>query len=1078
MGIKVFLKTCHKHSCKKMLLVFMMLLSVSITYAQERIINGSVTDANGAALPGVSVILKGTTSGVVTNIDGNFSIKVPGNDAVLKFSYIGYNSSEVVVGEQTTVITTLQEDVTEMEQVVVIGYGVQKKSDLTGAIASVSSEQLLKTPSSGTVQALQGKAAGVQVISNSGMPGAGIQVRVRGVNTITKKSQYEDVPGPIYIIDGIPGDINSINPNDIEHIEVLKDASAQAIYGSSGGNGVILVSTKQGTKNQKVKIDLSMYRGVQSNEIGLKMADTRQFLQIYNSLDGTSATRIKANPDTLPNTNWWNEISHEAVMEEYNLTVTSGTQNSTSLLSLGYLNQDGIVKKTDYQRYNIRVNTTYNLSNRIKIGENINLSVTRHRGENDNSSYNDAVGAIGQSPISYIRDTSSELSPDLKATRNIGWAGWGQPMFSTGTGNPSANIYYIDKKSGTYRTAGNIFANIEILKGLTYNNNFGFNLNFDEKDEFTPYYYICTTQANQIPRVSRNLDRNFSWNWQHVLDYKTNLLEDHNIDIMAGFESNASYYKTLGGQADSLIKGGATPEYQYIDATLRAKGSDYYKASGGMSQDAGYAYFGRFNYEYKNLFLFQFSYRYDGSTKFGPSHRYGSFPAFSTGFKFSELDVVKNNLSFLSFGKVRFGWGKTGNQNIPGSKFNSLVDLQAKYGYAFGGSQVPGGVALAPGNPELHWESITTYNYGLDLNFLDNKLSVTADYFDKNTDGMLQNIALPLVAGRFGFDNAADGKYTEHIGSLSNKGLELQLGYKDQIGDLKYSFDFNFTKIISKLYDLIDTVTLPDWDTNPKSIILNGEAPGVFWGYKTNGLFRPSDADSVPVSPGSVRKNYVVINQPYKLTSNGTKIYFQSGVQPGDLKFVDLNGDTVFSAKDKKVIGNPNPKFTFGFTINLEYKGFDLNCFFQGSYGNDIYNAFKQSLYNPNGQGNWTTDALNAYRTPIYKNGVMIDPGNTTSNQFRLAGTQNYLSSDWYIEDGSYLRLKSMQIGYTLPVTFSKKYGVERFRIYVGGRNLITWTKYTGLDPEIGGGDPTQFGIDYGVYPQSKMYNVGVNMSF
>ncbi|HOT14774.1 MAG TPA: SusC/RagA family TonB-linked outer membrane protein, partial [Bacteroidales bacterium] len=588
--------------------------------------------------------------------------------------------------------------------------------------------------------------------------------------------------------------------------------------------------------------------------------------------------------------------------------------------------------------------------------------------------------------------------------------------------------------------AGNLFANIELLKGFTYNNNFGFDINFYEEDDFKPYYYITSTQNNSVVQVYRKLDRNFSWNWQHVLDYKTTLFDKHNIDLMAGLEANEYLGKTLSGNADSLLKNGATPEYQYIDATLRQTGSTYYYAKGGYSHQTGYAYFGRLNYEFNNLFLAQFTYRYDGSTKFGPGHRFGSFPAFSTGFKFSELDFVKNSLPLLSFGKIRFGWGKTGNDGIPSNKFYSLVGASAENGYPLGGTGTPGGIALAPGNSQLHWESITTYNYGLDLNFFDNKLSVTTDYFEKYTTGMLQSLSLPLVTGRYGFDGS-DGKYTDHIGSLSNKGIELALGYKDNVGDLKYTVDFNITKIVSKVYDLTDTITLPDWESNPKAILRNGDAPGAFWGYKTDGLFRPSDVDTI-IENGKKRQVWKA-GLPYKIDAQGRRVYAQNTAKPGDLRFVDTNGDTVLNDKDKVVIGNPNPDFTFGFTINLEYKGFDFNCFFQGSYGNDIFNTSKASWYNPNGLNNWVKDALNAYRDPVYdKNGVMIDPGNTTSNQFKLKGStsDNYRMSDWYVEDGSYIRLKSIQIGYTLPENFTKKYGIERLRVYVGGRNLITWT--------------------------------------
>jgi TonB-linked SusC/RagA family outer membrane protein len=1076
MSLINFLNYQLEHFKKKLFTGILMLCVMNIIYAQEHKIQGVITDDVNNPIPGATIVVKGTTTGTVTDLGGRFTLDLTGNEnPVIKISYVGYLIEEIEVGSQTEINVQLVPDLLSLDEVVVVGYGTQKKSDLTGAVASISSEQLEKTPSTGVVEALQGKAAGVQVFSSSGMPGASITVRVRGINTITAKDEYSGVAGPIYIIDGIKGDINSINQNDIEHIEVLKDASAQAIYGSSGGSGVILVTTKQGKNNQKTKVDFSMYRGVQTNDIPVEMCNTREFIEIYNSLVTTNP--IEADPDTLPSTNWWEEISDNAVMEDYNLQVTSGTENSTSLFSIGYLNQDGVVKKTNYERYNVRLNNTYNIGKRIRTGANISLSATRYSG---NDGYGSPMGAINQSPISYVRDTSSNLTAQQISDNRIGWEGWAQPMFNTGTGNPVAGIYYDNNKKGTYRMAGNLFAGIEILKGLTYNTNFGFDVNFYEEDNFQPYYYISSTQNNGIVQVYRKLDRNFTWNWQHVIDYKVILADKHDIGLMAGFEATEYLGKTLSGSADSLLRNGATPEYQYIDATLRSEGSFYYKPGGGYSHESGLAYFGRVNYQYDNMLLAQFTYRYDGSTKFGPGNRFGSFPAFSTGFKFTELDVVKNNLTFLSFGKVRFGWGKTGNDGIPGNKFYSLVVANAENGYPIGGFGTPGGVALAPGNLELHWENISTYNYGLDLNFFTNKLSFTVDYFDKKTTGMLQNTSLPLIAGRYGFDGD-DGKYTDHIGSLSNKGFEFAVVYKNNIGDLNYSFDVNFTKIVSRLYDLTDTIALPDWDSNKRAIRMNGEAPGAFWGYQTDGIFREEDAENF-VDPVTGRQRYVVVDQPFRINpTTGATIFLQDGALPGDVRFVDTNGDSLLNDEDKVVIGNPNPDFTYGFTINLDYKGIDLNCFFQGSYGNDIFNNNKGGWYNSTGLGNWVKDAQNAYRSPVYDDdGNMIDPGNTTSNQFRLYGStsNNYRMSDWYVEDGSYLRLKSIQIGYTLPEGFTKKYKVDRLRVYVGGKNLITWTKYSGLDPELGGNDPTYFGVDNGSYPQPKMYNAGLNLTF
>lgn len=793
---------------KKFITGLIILLTLNILSVTGQTVEGLITDELDKPVPGANILIKGTSKGTISDQNGKFTLDITGlNNPVLAVSYIGYLTEEIRVGNQSSISVKLLPDLQALNEVLVVGYGVQKKSDLTGAIATVDGEELAKTPSVGTVQALQGKAAGVQVFNNSGMPGAGITVRIRGINSITTVNG--SAGEPLYIIDGIPGDINSINQNDIEHIEVLKDASSQAIYGSSGGNGVILITTKKGKINRKPTFEFSMYRGVQTNSLNVEMCDTREWIQMYNSLPSNLNRPIEANTDTLPDTDWWNEITRNAVMEEYNLTASAGNENSTSLFSIGYLNQDGIVKKTGYQRLTVRVNTSTKISNRIKIGENLNLSGTRQSGLYDNSSWGSVVAAaLTTSPICWVRDTSV-LTPGEASARNIGWGGWGSPYFGAGVGNPAVSIHYDNRQTGSYRAAGNLFANIEVFKGLTYHQTFGFDINFWEMDNYIPYYNVAVVQQNLIPKVERQLDRHMSWNWQHILEYKTTFAEVHSLGIMAGFEASAYNGKTLFGRADSLIKGGSTPEFQVIDATLRSKGSDYYLSHGTAWRGSHYAYFGRANYDYRNVFLFQFTFRYDGSTKFGPEYRYGSFPAFSTGLKFTEFDLVKDRLSFLSFGKIRFGWGITGNDHIDAAKFYSLVDQQPRYGYVLGGRTLPGGVALAPGNPELHWETITTYNYGLDLTFFENRLSLTADYFNKNTSGMLQTIELPMVAGRYGLP-ANDGKYAEHVGGLSNKGIELTIGYRDRKGEFKYSFDFNFTKINSKLHDMQDTLYTND----------------------------------------------------------------------------------------------------------------------------------------------------------------------------------------------------------------------------------------------------------------------------
>jgi TonB-linked SusC/RagA family outer membrane protein len=768
-------------------------------------------------------------------------------------------------------------------------------------------------------------------------------------------------------------------------------------------------------------------------------------------------------------------------MEDYNFSTTTGTKNSALLFSLGYLNQDGIVDKTGYQRYTMRVNSESKLSERIKIGENLNLSATHNTGQYDNSSWGSAVnGALTTSPICYVRDNSS-MSESEKVAKNIGGEGFGLPWYGAQVSNPEVGIYYNNRSTGTYRAAGNLFLEIEFIKNLTYTTRFGGDINFYEMNNFTPHYVVSVPiLATGQALVERELDQNITWNWQHVLDYKNTFLNDHKVDIMAGFEANEWNEKTLYGKADSLYGGGTVPQFQYISSTQRSVGSANYLAQGTAYETSNMAYFGRINYEFKNIFLAQFSYRYDGSSNFGYDHFFGSFPAFSAGFKFTELDFVKNNLKFISFGKIRYGWGETGNSNIqPNHVYSSVVSPTGTYGYVFGGNLTTGSVPGAPGNTDLHWESMVTNDVGLDMNFLDNKISFTADYFDKENNGMLEMIQAPAVSGTYNGSgvNTSLFQYAKNVGGLSNKGIELSIGSKGNIvGDLKYTFDANFTKVVSKCFNLQDTIQNTYFNGQNISYTENGQAPGVFYGYKTNGIYHNSDLGTI-----NGKAKQVIVNQPHYLDSKGNTVLAFLTAGPGDVRFVDINHDGKINGSDITMIGNPNPKFTYGFSGSFAFKSFDLNYFFQGSYGNQIFNTMKLNWYSPTATGNWTKDALNAYHAPVVdKNGNVLSPGNTTSSQFRLwnTGVNNYMNSDWYVEDGSYLRLKSIQIGYTLPKTLTNYAGIERFRIYVGAKNLLTFTKYSGTDPEMASSNPMAQGVDYGVYPQARMYMAGIELTF
>ena len=1066
---------CKKHFqqiMRKMLTLLLSLIFIGAVYAQERTVSGSITDKSNAPLPGVNIVIKGTTTGTVTDLNGKFSVKVPDNNAVLVITYVGYDKQEIQVGTQTSIGVQLKENVQQLNEVVVVGYGVQKKSDLTGAVASVSGDKLKEMPVAGVDQALQGRAAGVNIISNTGMPGGTSSVQIRGISSINGTA-------PLVIVDGMPSSLDYIthdlNPGDIESLEVLKDASSAAIYGASGGNGVILVSTKKG-KAGKTVTTFNYYRGWQTPWKKLDMCNSQQYVEIQNNLaavkyanNGKFTKPLKlfsTKPDTFPNYNWQDIMFRTAMMENYDFSISGGNEKSTFMVSSNYLTQYGILKPSDFTRFTTRINSDHQLSSKIKFGENANFAYTKTNGYTEGQ-YSSEYVNNNQGILTGILTMYPYISPyDSSGNWSISPNGGSNPKVAEDTKN---------RQEYQYNTGGNVYIDLNLFKGFTFTSRLGSYINFGVKDEFTPVFHYSTTYYNANNSIYKMMNEGFGWTFQNFATYSTSLFTDHNISLMAGMESGYDKYIEMFGTRLDLIN--ETPEMRYFDAS-QDNTSTLQFVQGGRNdhESSSYAYFGRFNYDYKGRYLATFNYRNDNSSRFGPGKRSGKFPSYSFGWKFSEEGFMKDQ-NIISFGKIRYGWGSTG-ANAPDyyAYYASVVPNQKALTYDFDHATITNGSAIVQvPNRDIHWETMVMNDLGIDLGFLNNKVNFTGDYFIRHNNGMLVHQDLAALSGTYQlqadqYQLGGDARPLVNAGNMENKGFEFSIGYKKMEGELKTSIDFNITYSTNK-YSGNDTITYGNVGVNltPITITESGHPIAQFYGYKTNGIFR--DTNDV--------KNYA---------KNGKLI--QPGAKPGDFKFVDVNGDGKISPLDKTLIGNPFPKFAFGFSCNFEYKGFDLSLFFQGSSGNKIFNGQKSNLMTQDIGGNYLTDELNQYRAPIYdNNGNLIYAGHTNTNLPRLdpKGSNGNFSrvSDFYVEDGSYIRLKNLQFGYTVPKQFSNKFGVETFRVYVGFKNLLTLTKYSGFDPEIGANvisgsqGELLFGTDKaGNYPQPFMFQVGANLQF
>ncbi|EPT33470.1 TonB-linked outer membrane protein, SusC/RagA family [Bacteroidetes bacterium oral taxon 272 str. F0290] len=1028
---------------------------------QHHRIRGKVVDSSGDPVIGANVLEKGTANGTVTDVEGNFVLTVS-DHPTLVVSYIGYTTVEIRLGDRQIVNIVLKEDAEALDEVVVVGYGFMQKRDLTGAVSQIKGDQLSNLPLRSASDALQGKIAGVTVTANSGSPGALGDVRIRGIGTLNGND-------PLYVVDGLPqGGIGWLNAHDIQNIEVLKDASAQAIYGSRAANGVILITTKRGEKGDtyvtNIEFDASV--GFQSANKEYDMLDAEGFMEYKNRAYTAAGKELISDfstpekRETILNflsknsgrqgTNWWKAITNspsEALNQNYHIAFSGGMNKWRYRSSFGYMDHQGLVKGSAYKRLNGRLNVDAEVKKWLALSANVNVSYEERKNIDENNSYQATVfTAAAADPITPVyRDKLVDVPEFLKDRiydsyePTNPWSKYTGVLYSN-KNNPVAQVHRagLNKWHGTATKVG-LSGDFKIAPSLTFKSSISIDLIRDQSDGFTPKYYLDGDEYSSYATASRFLSNTDYWVFDNYLTYIQKWGE-HHVTAMAGTSAEKNRYEYIGASKQGMINN--EKGQQIIDAgTLNPAARGYYTVNTLNS------YFGRIFYSYANRYLLTANVRYDGSSQFAAGHRWGIFPSISGGWNFSEEPFMNGIKKWLSQGKVRVGWGEIGNQTIPGGAYLNLFSNSDYVLFGINNPQLSGRRSQV-GNEDLKWETTRQFDIGLDLSFLNGSLRVSFDYYNRKTDDML--VQVPVPAG-LGFPNIP----WVNAGSIDNRGFEITVEYDGKINDFGYMIHANVSTYKNKVTNLGSDANIPGTDVHlgyyTYTMTEVGKPIGYYYGYKTDGVFQTQEEVA----------NYV---------NNGQQI--MPHAKAGDLKFVDRNKDGKLDNNDRTMIGNPHPDFTFGLTLGGQYKGFDLIAFFQGSVGNDLLNILKYDLYGGVGWYNAPKDILTTFW-----NG----PGSTNKNFAIDADSRlNREMSDWFIEDGSYVRLKNLQLGYTLPASSTRKINVNKLRVYVAAQNLFTITGYSGLDPEIGefNKNPRYKGVDMGYYPQPRTILFGVNMKF
>lgn len=1022
---------------------FMLLCLVNPAWAQGLQVSGRVTSqASGEPLAGATISIKGTNNATTANENGNYSITVPQSGTVLVISYQGMATREFTVNEGGTVNFQLEAGATSvLNEVVVVGYGTQRRAAVTTAISSVKSKELENMPVFRVEQALQGRVSGLTITATSGQPGAASTVRVRGTTTIGNSD-------PLYIVDGVQvgGGIDYLNQADIESIEVLKDAASAAIYGARAANGVILVTTKKG-KRGEMQVNYNGFLGAQKPWRKLNLLDAQQYATLLNEAYAASGREIRfPDPSSLgKGTDWQAAVFNDkAPIQNHELNLSGGSERSTYFASFGLLDQEGIVASSNsqYNRFTVRFNSTHKITNAISFGNNIGYTRTKSIGVSTNEEWGSPLNrAINLDPITPLIVTDPALlnsSPynNPLVVRDPNGNPYGiSSIVTSEILNPLAALQVAQGNGWSDKIVGNVYAEVEPIKGLKLRSSIGADLAFWGDEGFQPLYYLNATNQNiSLNGYTRNSNRGLFWLWENTASY-SHSFGNHELTALVGTSAQKNNGESQGGTKRGI------PVDNLKEASLAfsvPQTNQYFW--GGEYQETLASLFGRLNYSYDDKYLFSGVIRRDGSSRFGSNNKYGVFPSVSLGWVASREDFWPSN-DVVSFFKVRGSYGVNGNNRIGDFLYLSTVGLGRNYTMGVDGTLITGASPNAISNPDLKWEETAQANIGFDATLFRN-FTFTFDIYNKKTTGMLLGISVPGYVGNGGpIGNVAD---------MENRGVEMELGYNNSIGDVNFSIRGNASYLQNEVTFLgADKQFLNGQTFGPQGVQITrtqvGHAIGSFYGFKTAGLFQNTEQVS----------SYV--NKEGQL--------LQPNAAPGDLRFVDFNDDGKIDNDDRTIIGDPTPDWTFGFTASANYKGFDVVLFGQGVSGNQVFQAIRRFDLPTS---NWTKAALGRWT------------GEGTSNDFpRMVlndPNQNYSrSSDFYLEDASYFRIKTLQIGYSLPSSLVGRVGLNKLRVYLTGNNLLTFTKYSGFDPEIGGGS---YGVDRGIYPQARALMVGLNVGF
>lgn len=1055
---KHFFRKCtfvHLFSFSVIILLCLPIMVVKAAPSQTSTVSGVVTSATDELpLVGVSVLVKETANGTITDMDGNFKLNVVSGQTLV-FSYIGYVTQEIVVTGQKSLNVILKEDTEILDEVVVVGYGVQKKKLVTGATVQVKGESLAKMNTNSPLQGMQGQTPGVNISSTSGQPGSDMKVSIRGLGTVGNSS-------PLYLIDGVGGDISTLNPADIESIDILKDAASAAIYGAQAANGVVLITTKSG-KEGKAQISFDAYYGVQTVARKINMLNAKEYMTIMDEqtvnsgnapYDWSSFRSIYDANGNVHDTDWIDSMFKDnARTQSYTLGITGGSQTSTYALSLGYMSQEGVVGGKDvsnYERYNFRINSEHKIfkdSDLLKVGEQVSFVYKMNNGISVSDQYNNTLrGAFATSPLAPIYSDNNAYDSSYNDTSNSDWYnGDGNPYGSMMTNSNNEN------KTATF--SGNVYAELQPVRNLKLRSVFGAVYGSSEYRSFNPLYQFSIYTYNTTrTSATQNMNHSLGMTWTNTAAYDWTCGK-HAFNALVGMEVYRYSGTYLQAKTGALREGFDDWDHAYVGNGTASSADD------GMSVD-GYphdesrsvSYFGRFGWNWKEAYMLNATLRADGSSKFARGNRYGVFPSISAGWTLSNEKFMQNTQNWLDYLKLRASWGQVGNQNIDNYQYTAPITSSNTH-YIFGttdGAPAQSGYWGAYpsrlANENVTWETSEQTNIGIDARFLKSRLSLTADFYIKTTKDWL--VEAPILA------TAGTGAPFINGGDVKNTGFELALTWNDQAGkDFNYNIGVNGAYNKNKVGNILTEDGIIHgkinmlYDNTPEFYrAQNGHAIGYFWGYETAGIFQNKE-------------------QIANWNADGKHGILQADAQAGDVIYVDQNQDGIIDDNDKVDLGNGTPDFTYGFNVGFNYKNFDFSLVAYGAAGNQIVQSYRNHA---NSKANYTTAILNRWT------------GEGTSNRMpRVTDTNiNWQFSDLYLQDGDYLRISNITLGYDFAKLIKLK-AISQARLYIQVQNAFTFTKYDGMDPEIGYGTSDWVsGIDLGYYPRPRTFLAGVNLKF